>query len=205
MDRCPEVDGKLMERLRSLCPVVVLASQSPNRRKVLERAGVRVVTRPQDIWEICGFTEPDMVVQTLSGQKMDSYLKSAEFDPSLPAVAVDTLVSLDGKLMGKPRDDDDARAMLRSFSGRWHDVFSGMSVFVPKTGTVERISDVTHVLFKNMTDEDIDWYVSTGDCTGAAGAYKIQENGYRLVDAIDGSFSNIIGIPLERLVGILSR
>lgn len=205
MDKCPEVDGKLMEKLRDLCPVIVLASQSPNRRKVLEKAGVRVITMPQDIWEICGFTEPDMVVQTLSGQKMDSYLKSPEFDPSLPAVAVDTLVSLDGKLMGKPKDNDDARAMLRSFSGRWHDVFSGMSVYVPKTGKVERISDVTHVHFKEMTDEDIDWYVSTGDCNGAAGAYKIQENGYRLIDAIDGSFSNIIGIPLESLVGILSR
>ena len=205
MERCPEVDEKLMEKLRKLSPVIVLASQSPNRRKILEKAGLHVITRPQDIWEICGFTEPDKVVQALSSQKMDSYLKSPEFDPTLPAVAVDTLVSLDGNLMGKPKDDDDARSMIRSFSGRWHDVFSGMSVYVPDTGKVSCVCDVTRVLFHPLTEADIDWYISTGDCTGAAGAYKIQENGYKLIDAIDGSFSNIIGIPLERLAEILSR
>lgn len=205
MERCPEVDEKLMEKLRKLSPVIVLASQSPNRRKILEKAGLRVITRPQDIWEICGFTEPDKVVQALSSQKMDSYLKSPEFDPALPAVAVDTLVSLDGKLMGKPKDDDDARSMIRSFSGRWHDVFSGMSVYVPQTGKVTCVCDVTRVLFHPLKETDIDWYISTGDCTGAAGAYKIQENGYKLIDAIDGSFPNIIGIPLERLAEILSR
>ena len=204
MDRCPEVDERLMERLRSLSPVMVLASGSPNRRKLLENAGLRVITRPQDIWEICGFTEPDKVVRSLSEQKMQSYLKSQEFDPSLPAVAVDTLVSLDGKLMGKPKDDDDARSMIRSFSGRWHDVFSGMSVYVPKTGKVCCICDVTRVLFRPLTESDIDWYISTGDCTGAAGAYKIQENGYKLIDSIDGSFSNIIGLPMERLAQALS-
>lgn len=204
MDKCPVVGSAVQEELRRLCPVVVLASQSPNRRKLLENAGLRVLTRPQDIWEICGFTEPEKVVTALSSQKMDSYLKSPEFDPSLPAVAVDTLVSLDGRLMGKPADDADARAMLRSFSGRWHEVYSGMSVYVPALSDVRRICDVTRVLFRTLSDEDVQWYISTGDCTGAAGAYKIQENGYRLIDAIDGSFSNIIGLPLERLVEILS-
>lgn len=204
MDKCPVVGSAVQEELRRLCPVVVLASQSPNRRKLLENAGLRVLTRPQDIWEICGFTEPEKVVTALSSQKMDSYLKSPEFDPSLPAVAVDTLVSLDGRLMGKPADDEDARAMLRSFSGRWHEVYSGMSVYVPALSDVRRICDVSRVLFRTLSDEDVQWYISTGDCTGAAGAYKIQENGYRLIDAIDGSFSNIIGLPLERLVEILS-
>lgn len=204
MDKCPEVGSRVQEDLRRLCPVVVLASQSPNRRKLLENAGVRVITRPQNIWEICGFTEPDKVVTTISSQKMDSYLKSPEFDPSLPAVAVDTLVSLDGKLMGKPADDDDARAMLRSFSGKWHEVYSGMSVYVPALSDVRRVCEVTRVLFHPLDEDDVEWYISTGDCTGAAGAYKIQENGYKLIDSIDGSFPNIIGLPLERLVEILS-
>ncbi len=204
MDRCPEVGSELMEELGRLCPTLVLASGSPNRRRLLESAGLTVVTRPQDIWEICGFTEPDKVVTTLSSQKIDSYLASPEFDPDLPAVAVDTLVALDGKLMGKPADDGDAASMLRSFSGRWHEVYSGMSVYVPGRG-VSRVCDVTRVLFRPLEEDDIRWYISTGDCKGAAGAYKIQENGYRLIDAIEGSFSNIIGLPLERLVEILSR
>ena len=130
MDRCPVVEISIQEKLRKTCPVIVLASQSPNRRKVLESAGIRVITRPQDIWEICGETEPEKVVTVLSSQKMESYLRSPEFDPSLPAVAVDTLVALDGKLMGKPKDDENAKAMIRSFSGRWHEVYSGMSVYM---------------------------------------------------------------------------
>lgn len=204
MDRCPVVESSVQERLRKTCPVIVLASQSPNRRKVLENAGVRVITRPQDIWEICGETEPGKVVTSLSFQKMESYLRSPEFDPALPAVAVDTLVALDGKLMGKPKDDDDARHMIRSFSGRWHEVYSGMSVYVPETGKTVVVCDVTRVLFHMLTESDVEWYISTGDPKGAAGAYKIQENGYKLIDEIDGSFSNIIGIPLERLIGVLS-
>ena len=204
MDRCPVVERSVQEKLRKTCPVIVLASQSPNRRKVLENAGIQVITRPQDIWEICGETEPEKVVTSLSSQKMESYLRSPEFNPDLPAVAIDTLVCLDGKLMGKPKDDEDARSMLRSFSGKWHEVYSGMSVYVPKTGRTEVVCDVTRVLFHKLSESDINWYVSTGDPKGAAGAYKIQENGFRLIDAIDGSFSNIIGIPLERLIGILS-
>ena len=133
MDRCPVVERSVQEKLRKTCPVIVLASQSPNRRKVLENAGVQVIIRPQNIWEICGETEPSKVVTALSSQKMGSYLKSQEFDSSLPAVAIDTLVCLDGKLIGKPKDDEDARSMLRSFSGKWHEVYSGMSVYVPES------------------------------------------------------------------------
>lgn len=204
MDRCPEVGSAVQEELRGLCRKLVLASQSPNRRRLLEDAGLNVITRPQDIFEICGFTEPAKVVTTLSSQKMDSYLGSPEFDPSLPAVAVDTLVSLDGKLLGKPAGDNEARTMLRALSGRWHEVYSGMSVYVPGLSGVQCVCDVTRVLFRTLDDADVKWYISTGDCNGAAGAYKIQRNGYRLIDEIDGSFSNIIGLPLERLVEILS-
>ena len=205
MDRCPVVEISIQEKLRKTCPVIVLASQSPNRRKVLESAGIRVITRPQDIWEICGETEPEKVVTALSSQKMESYLRSPEFDHSLPAVAVDTLVALDGKLMGKPKDDEDAKAMIRSFSGRWHEVYSGMSVYVPQSKKTVVVCDVTRVLFHSLTESDVDWYISTGDPKGAAGAYKILENGYKLIDEIDGSFSNIIGIPLERLIEVLSE
>ena len=205
MDRCPVVEISIQEKLRKTCPVIVLASQSPNRRKVLESAGIRVITRPQDIWEICGETEPEKVVTALSSQKMESYLRSPEFDPSLHAVAVDTLVALDGKLMGKPKDDEDAKAMIRSFSGRWHEVYSGMSVYIPQSKKTVVVCDVTRVLFHSLTESDVKWYISTGDPKGAAGAYKIQENGYKLIDEIDGSFSNIIGIPLERLIEVLSE
>ena len=204
MDSCPVVSSDLKASVKAACPVLVLASQSPNRRHLLEDCGVRVLARPQDIDEMCGLTEPAAVVQTLSRQKMDSYLKSALFNPSLPAVAVDTLVCLDGKLLGKPSDDEDSAKMLRLLSGRTHEVLSGLCVYNPASGIVTEVFDTSLVSFHELSDDVIAWYISTGDPAGAAGAYKIQSNGYRLIESISGSFSNIIGLPLEKLVQLLS-
>ena len=203
MDSCPVVSSDLKDAVKAACPTLVLASQSPNRRRLLEDCGVRVLARPQDIDEMCGLTEPASVVQTLSRQKMGSYLRSSDFDPSLPAVAVDTLVCLDGKLLGKPSDEDDAARMIALLSGRTHEVLSGLCVYNPATKTLSEVFDTSLVRFHGLSDEEIAWYVSTGDPMGAAGAYKIQSHGYRLIESISGSFSNIIGLPLEKLVEIL--
>ena len=203
MDSCPVVSHELKAAVKTACPTLVLASQSPNRRHLLEDCGVRVLARPQNIDEMCGLTEPAAVVQTLSRQKMDSYLKSSLFDPSLPAVAVDTLVCLDGKLLGKPSDDDDAAKMLRLLSGRTHEVLSGLCVYNPASKAVTEVFDTSLVRFHELSDDEIAWYISTGDPAGAAGAYKIQGSGYRLIDSISGSFSNIIGLPLEKLAELL--
>ena len=204
MDSCPVVSLDLKASVKAACPTLVLASQSPNRRRLLEDCGVRVLARPQDIDEMCGLAEPAAVVQTLSRQKMDSFLQSALFDPSLPAVAVDTLVCLDGKLLGKPSDDEDAAKMLRILSGRTHEVLSGLCIYNPVTKTVSEVFDTSLVRFHELSDDEIAWYISTGDPAGAAGAYKIQSSGYRLIESISGSFSNIIGLPLEKLVQLLS-
>lgn len=203
MERCPVVDPALLEKVHSVCPTLVLASQSPNRRRLLEEAGIHVITRPQDIWEICGLTEPSEVVKTLSKQKFDSYISSAGFEPDLPAVAVDTLVSLDGKLLGKPQNRDEAILMLKNLSGNWHEVYSGMCVYNPKDKSSTVVSEVSGVHFVDMNKEMLNWYLDTGDWVAAAGAYKIQANGYKLIDRIRGSYSNIIGLPLEKLVEIL--
>ena len=203
MDSCPVVSEELKAAVKASCPTLVLASQSPNRRRLLEDCGVRVIARPQDINEMCGLTEPSEVVQTLSRQKMDSYLKSSLFDPSLPAIAVDTLVCLDRQLLGKPSDRIAASDMLKMLSSRTHEVLSGMSVFNPASGSVRVVCDTSFVSFRRLSSEDIAWYISTGDPMGAAGAYKIQSHGYRLIESIQGSVSNIIGLPLEKLVELL--
>lgn len=203
MDSCPVVTTDLKTLVRATCPTLVLASQSPNRRRLLEDCGVRVLARPQDINEMCGLTEPSAVVQTLSEQKMDSYLKSSLFERTLPAIAVDTLVCLDGQLLGKPADRSGAFGMLQTLSGRTHEVLSGMSVYNPATGSVSVVCDISRVTFRALSADDMEWYVSTGDPIGAAGAYKIQSHGYRLIENIEGSVSNIIGLPLEKLVEIL--
>ena len=203
MDSCPVVSSDIKASVKAACPTLVLASQSPNRRGLLEGCGITVIPRPQDINEMCGLTEPSAVVKTLSRQKMDSYLKSPLFDPTLPAIAVDTLVCLDSRLLGKPADEADAEKMLSELSGRTHEVLSGMSVYNPATGLVSVVCDISFVKFKELSTEDIAWYISTRDPIGAAGAYKIQSHGYRLIESIEGSISNIIGLPLEKLVDIL--
>lgn len=203
MDSCPVVSQDLKASVKAACPTLVLASQSPNRRRLLENCGITVVPRPQDINEMCGLTEPSDVVKTLSGQKMDSYLKSPLFNPDLPAIAVDTLVCLDGRLLGKPADEADAAKMLETLSGRTHEVLSGMSVYNPASASVCVVCDISFVTFRKLSSEDIAWYISTGDPIGAAGAYKIQSHGYRLIESIEGSVSNIIGLPLEKLVELL--
>ena len=203
MDICPVVSSRLKASVKAACPTLVLASQSPNRRRLLEDCGVLVLARPQDIDEMCGLTEPAAVVQTLSRQKMNSYLGSSDFDPALPAVAVDTLVCLDGKLLGKPEDEADAAKMIGLLSGRTHEVLSGLCVYNHASGNVTEVFDISLVRFHVLSDDEIAWYISTGDPMGAAGAYKIQSNGYRLIESISGSFSNIIGLPLEKLVEIL--
>lgn len=204
MDSCPVVSSELKSSVKAACPTLVLASQSPNRRALLESCNVKVLVRPQDINEICGLTEPSAVVRTLSGQKMDSYLKSPLFDRTIPAIAVDTLVCLDGQLLGKPADKTDAHKMLSLLSGRTHEVLSGMSIYGPFSGDIIVVCDISLVRFKDLSESEIEWYIGTGDPIGAAGAYKIQSHGYRLIDSIDGSISNIIGLPLEKLVEILA-
>ncbi len=205
MESIPLISQDLKDRLKALCPRLVLASQSPNRRLTLVECGIEVITRPQDIWEICGLTNPPDVVTELSRQKMESYLKSELFNPDIIAVAADTLVSLDGKLLGKPKDEKEARDMYSEMSGRWHDVFSGMSVYIPGRDGFVMVNDKSSVKFLDLSEEQIDWYISTGDYKGAAGGYRIQRSGYKLIDEIDGSFSNVIGVPLERLAEVLEN
>ena len=144
MDRCPVVSDSLKAAVKAACPTLVLASQSPNRRALLESCSVRVVVRPQDINEICGLTDPAAVVQTLSRQKMDSYLGSPLFESSLPAIAVDTLVCLDGRLLGKPSDRTAAEQMLEKLSGRTHEVLSGMSLYNPASKNVTVVCTIAY-------------------------------------------------------------
>ena len=204
MQTCPTIEQDLIDSLLKYCPVIVLASQSPNRKALLESAGIKVITKPQNINEICGLSQPAAVVKTLSRQKLDSYLNSPDFDKNIPAVGIDTLVYLEDKLIGKPQDTKEAYEIIKSLSGKSHQVYSGLSMYIPNKG-VKTQEVITNVHFINLSKEQINWYVDTGDCMGAAGAYKIQSNGYKLIDNIDGSFSNIIGIPFEKMLEFLQE
>ncbi len=200
MEKCPVLDVELKNKIKKTFPTLVLASQSPNRLNMLRDCGVTVIVRPQDINEICGLTEPSEVVRLIATQKMRRYMGSSLFDSTLPAVSADTLVCLGSTLHGKPKDEEEAVSMYRLLSGKKHSVLSGLCMYLPGRGMMESCCVVSDVYFKTLSERDIERYICSGDYKGVAGAYRIQSQGYTLMEKISGSLSNIIGLPLEKML-----
>ena len=131
--------------------------------------------------------------------------KARSVAPATPADAtvlgVDTTVALEGEVYGKPIDEEAARACLRLLSGRTHLVWSGLAVM--EDGSERHARAVTKVRFRDLADEEIDWYVSTGDWAERAGGYAIQGVGAALVERIEGDFWNVVGLPVPELLRLL--
>jgi len=120
-------------------------------------------------------------------------------------LGVDTVVEIDGTVLGKPSGPEEAERMLRALSGKVHRVYSGVALLVERTRPMELESVCTEVKFRAMEDGEIRSYIESGEWAGAAGAYRIQERGAFLVEWIRGSYSNVVGLPLEAFYGILVR
>ena len=180
----------------------VLASGSPRRRELLGMLDVefRVDTsRPVD--EVVPPTLPAAEVPAyLSRLKAQPYMAGLEPDEIL--ITADTVVILDDRVIGKPKDADDARRILRSLAGRTHRVVTGVSIGRPD-GSLETFSDTTEVDFDELTDADIDYYVENYRPLDKAGAYGIQGLASQFIEGIDGDYFNVMGLPLCRLGLIL--
>lgn len=205
MEKCPVLDKELKNAVKKAFPTLVLASASVNRLGMLRECGVSVTARPQDINEMCGLTEPSEVVSLIARQKMESYLSSSSFDSSVTAVSADTLVCLGFTLLGKPKNAEEAASMYRFLSGKKHSVLSGVCMYIPGRGMTESCCVRSDVYFRELSEEDIKRYIETGDYKGVAGAYRIQSYGYTLMEKISGSLSNIIGLPLEKMLELYSN
>lgn len=185
---------------------MILASGSPRRRRLLEELGIEVHVMPQDVDETRREGEPpERLVERLARLKADSCLG----DPAVrgggqTVLAADTIVwDSDGDVLGKPRDAEEAHRMLRALSGRESRVSTGVCLArVDGGGDVTRRSfvETTRVLFWDLTDNEIDAYVRSGEPMDKAGAYGIQGRGRLLVRAIMGDYSNVVGLPVSRLV-----
>lgn len=174
---------------------IVLASGSPRRRELLERAGLSFEVRPSPAEELHDATLP-------LGElcERNAELKArAVIDPDAVVIGADTLVGIDGEPLGKPRDLDQARAMLRRLSGREHLVCTGVCLVCPG-GVVECFHGRTRVEFQELSEERIDDYFSRVDPLDKAGAYGIQEHGEMLVSGIEGDFDNVMGLPVGELM-----
>jgi septum formation protein len=182
---------------------LVLASSSPRRSELLRQVGLDFEIRPADIDESVRVGEsPIDYVQRLSDEKASAVAHVGEI-----VIAADTTVTIDGEILAKPLDDEDARRMLRLLSGKVHRVYTGVTVLTPGatgTRTVARARVVnTAVTFVALDDEAVDWYIRTGEPDGKAGGYAIQGAGASLVERLDGSVTNVIGLPLAETLAMI--
>lgn len=181
---------------------IVLASQSPRRKELLGRMGLEFVTQASKIDESAfDGLEARELVATLSREKAQWIAR--QLDGETLVIGADTVVVRDGAALGKPKDAEDAVAMLLSLSGRDHQVCTGVTVC--RGDRVLTQVEETQVTFRELTEAEVRQYVSTGEPMDKAGAYGIQGLGGLLVEGIRGDYSNVVGLPVCRLGQMLKN
>jgi septum formation protein len=180
---------------------IVLASASPRRSELMALAGINCSVVPADICEdpLPG-EQPDEHVMRLSREKA---LAASALTAGRFFVGADTVVVLEERIMGKPVDQEQAREMLESLSGRTHRVITGITVFDRDTETCQTKSVTTQVLFKELSKREIRDYITTGCPMDKAGAYAIQGGAVHFIRSINGSYTNVIGLPMTELYELL--
>jgi len=176
---------------------LVLASASPRRRKLLGQIGLSFTVDPGSVEETFDPGDPPgVIVEGLSRRKAEEVAgRHAEGI----IVGADTIVLLEGRVLGKPTDARDAAGMLRLLSGRTHEVYTGFCLILKPGGKTMTDHEVTHVTFRDLGEDEIDAYVRTGSPLDKAGAYGIQDDfGAIFVERINGCFYNVVGFPLTR-------
>jgi septum formation protein len=184
-------------------PKIILASASPRRAELLRQIGVDFELAPSEIGERPHPDEaPADYITRIARAKVIAAVRGRE---SGLVIGADTVVVLDGRLMGKPEDETAAEKMLTQLSGRWHAVMTGLAVYDIETGREVADCDKTLVKFARLDDREIKWYVSTGEPMDKAGAYGIQGLGGLFVDEIAGNYYNVVGLPIPLLYRLARR
>lgn len=188
---------------------IILASASPRRRELLEQIGLSFEVMTSHVEEKISSSEPDRVVEELSRGKAKAVAeepvrdREADAEGALLVIGADTVVAVDGAILGKPADAEDAFRMLERLQGREHEVYTGVTLLYRAAGasewTVRSFHERTCVHFYPMTEAEISEYVDTGDPLDKAGAYGIQGFCARYVRGIEGDYNNVVGLPVGRL------
>jgi septum formation protein len=180
---------------------IILASQSPRRKELLEQIGVNIKVSPSKInEEIVSLKNPEAYVKELS------FLKATDISVAYPEswiLGADTIVVVGDQLLGKPQSKTDAVEMLTKLNDGEHSVYTGFCVINQKKKSIVKQSVETKVYFKRLSDAEIQWYVNTGEPFDKAGAYAIQGVGAFLVKQISGSYTNVVGLPVCEVVETL--
>jgi septum formation protein len=197
---------------------LILASRSPQRRAILEQLGIAFEVRPAEIEELGDGPPGEVVLENayrkaaavagVVGAPVGAPAPDAVGSPGPGAVgvpvpdalvlAVDTVVALGARVYGKPRDEEEARATLRTLAGRQHAVVSGLCLM--QRGEARTAAVTTLVRFRALDEPLLDWYVRSGEWRGRAGGYAIQGKGAALVASIDGDYLNVVGLPVATLL-----
>lgn len=182
---------------------IILASASPRRKEILENTKLKFDIIKSDIDEI--ILEKEAPIQAVMRLAFEKSMDIASKNEDDLIIAADTVVVLDENILGKPKDKDEAYNMIRSLSGRTHEVITGISLV--NLGLSKKIIDyvVSTVKFKELSDEDIKDYIHTNESLDKAGAYGIQGYGAMLVEKIEGDYFNIVGLPISKLSDLLKK
>ena len=184
-------------------PVLILASRSPRRRYLLKQAGLSFSVIPSSIDETSiPVSSPETYVKALSEAKAENV--SIKF-PEKWVIGADTIVLKDDAILGKPDSKAQARAMLKQLSGQTHQVLTGYAICCKSKNRKYSETIKTQVLFKSLTDKEIEWYIHTKEPFDKAGAYAIQGLGTFLVKSINGSYTNVVGLPVCEVIEFLLK
>lgn len=182
---------------------LILASASPRRQALLREHGYEFTPHPVDVDEVVEefLTVGELVL--LNAVKKSR--AASRFHPSAVVLGADTLVSLEGQALGKPGSMEEARQMLRKLSGHVHQVFTGLSMTRKSDGKSEFAVETTNVRFRPLSDAEIDQYLRLINPLDKAGAYAAQDYGDHVIENVEGSWTNVVGLPMERLKLMLER
>lgn len=182
---------------------IILASASPRRKEILENVNLKFTVIASDIEEVILENEPpkDLVMRLAFEKCMDVAIKNKDD----LVIGADTIVVLDNKVLGKPKNEEDAYNMIKSLSNKKHQVITGISLI--NLNSDKKVIDyvVSEVTFKDLSDELIRDYISTNESLDKAGAYGIQGYGSLLVESINGDYFNIVGLPISKISNLLKE
>ena len=183
----------------------ILASGSPRRKELLELMGLefKVIVSQADEDSVSKDLKPELYVQELALLKASATAKEVLRNKNAVIISADTIVTLDGQILGKPKDEDDAFYMLSKHSGREHEVYTGYCVMRISDGKAVCGKVRTKVKFKDLSDDKIRGYINSGEPMDKAGAYGIQGLGSILIEKIDGDYFNVVGLPISALADTL--
>ena len=183
---------------------IILASASPRRRQLLEQIGVKVIVQSVDVDETKKQNESAIdYVQRMAMEKAQRGFKTIKNARNLPVLGSDTIVEIDGVILGKPENRQQAKKMLQQLSAQKHTVHTSVSIVTKDLTVIDTSS--SEVVFKSLEDEEIERYLDTGEANDKAGAYAIQGIAAQFIKNINGSFSGVMGLPLYETAELLKQ